>query len=94
MIILRVTQENIPKTKKEIVTFEVDEDFLSSQLSEQGYTLIKKSEENNPINPEELKRGIIRKIIMDYTGQGHCGGGFTDELREETVERILDLTKE
>ena len=61
MLYLKVYQSNIPKRKKEVVTFEIDEGFLMRQLKEQGYVLIKKSEENNPEPPKESVYDICTK---------------------------------
>ena len=71
MIYLKVIQSNIPKRAREPVTFEVEEGFLKSQLAEQGYVLIKKSDENNPVVPiniddigQTIKENIsINKIL-------------------------------
>jgi hypothetical protein len=90
MIILKVFQDNIPRDKRDMVTFKVEKVFLKSQLEEQGYILIEKSEENNPVPPKLSKEDTLRGILLDYTGKGHTGGGFTDELRENTINEIID----
>ena len=91
MIILKVIQDNIPRDKKDLVTFKVEKNFLKSQLEEQGYVLIEKSEENNPQLPIPKKEDILRTIILNYTAQGYKGKGFTDELREDTIKEIMKL---